>query len=114
VASEAEPIAAPRQKRRRVDAAGPNGSISRLTTHSAPSNSTSRRFQRITHKELDRREKSLLNKEKELRARSDGLEQRAMSLARKEDEASIMMSRIAEREAELTLRQLEEHFMCAL
>lgn len=37
-----------------------------------------------------------------------------MSLTRKEDEASIMMSRIAEREAELTLRQLEEHFMCAL
>jgi hypothetical protein len=88
------------------------GNASRLDIHSVPS--TSRRLQRITYEELDRREKSLLIKEKDLRARSGELEQRALSLTRKEDEASIMMSRIAEREAESTLRQLEEYFLCAL
>ena len=107
-ASDPEPTSA-RQKRRRVE---PIGNPSRLDIHTVPS--TSRRLQRITYEELDRREKSLLIKEKELRARSGELEQRAISLARKEDEASIMMSRIAEREAESTLRQLEEYFMCAL
>ena len=107
-ASDAEPPPA-RQKRRRVE---PNGSISQLDIHSVPS--ISRRLQRITYEELDRREKSLLNREKDLRVRSSELEQRAISLTKKEDEASIMMSRIAEREAESTLRQLEEHFMCAL
>ena len=107
-ASDAEPTS-PQHKRRQVQ---PNGSVSRLDIHSVPS--TSRRLQRITYEELDQREKSLLTKEKELRARSGELEQRAISLSRKEDEASIMMSRIAEREAEWTLRQLEEYFMCAL
>jgi hypothetical protein len=107
-ASDAEPTPA-RQKRRRVE---PMGNASRLDIHSVPS--TSRRLQRITYEELDRREKSLLIKEKDLRARSGELEQRALSLTRKEDEASIMMSRIAEREAESTLRQLEEYFLCAL
>ena len=92
--SDTEPTSA-RQKRRRVE---PNGSVSRLDIHSVPT--TSRRLQRITYEELDRREKSLLIKEKELRARSGELEQRAISLTRKEDEASIMMSQIAEREAE--------------
>ena len=105
-ASDAEPTPA-RQKRRRVEQ---NGSVSRLDIHSVPST----RLQRITYEELDRRERSLLSKEKELRARSGELDQRAISLTRKENEASIMMSRIAEREAESTLRQLEEYFMCAL
>ena len=107
-ASDVEPTSA-RQKRRRVE---PNGSISRLDIHSVPS--TSRRLQRITYEELDRREKSLLSKEKELRARSGELELQAISLTRREDEASIVMSRIAEREAESTLKQLEEYFSCAL
>lgn len=107
-ASDAEPNST-RPKRRRLE---PNGNVSRLDIHSVPS--TSRQLHRITYEELDRLEKSLLIKEKELRARSGELDQRAISLARKEDEASIMMSRIAEREAESTLRQLEEYFMCAL
>lgn len=108
-ASDPESTSA-RQKRRRAE---PNGSVLRLDIHTVvPSTSTSRRLQRV--EELDRREKSLLIKEKELRARSGELEQRAISLTRKEDEASIMMSRIAEREAESTLKQLEEYFMCSL
>lgn len=110
-ASDARSIViACRKNPRGVDTTGPNGSASRLTTLSTPP----RRLQRITTPELDQREKSLLDKEKELRARSCELELRAISLTRKEDEASIMISRIAEREAETALRQLEEHFMCSL
>lgn len=73
-----------------------------------------RRLQRMTPHELDRREKSLIDKERDYRRRSDDLEQRMLSLSRKEDEASTIMSRIVHREITSHLQQLEEHFMCAL
>ncbi|KAF8159518.1 hypothetical protein B0H34DRAFT_673876 [Crassisporium funariophilum] len=88
-----------------------NTSSAKLPTSS---NSNPRRSQRIRPEELKRREKYLLHKEQELKNRSDDLNERILSFARKEDEASMMMSRIAQREAQTNLQQLEEHFMCAL
>lgn len=73
-----------------------------------------RRSQRITPSELLKREKALLSMEQECKRKSDELDERILSISRKEDEASLMMSRLAEREATVVLGQLEEHFTCAL
>jgi hypothetical protein len=78
------------------------------------SGSDSRRLQRITSTELDRREKRLLHKEQDLKNRLESFELRMSTLVKMEDETSLMMSQLAEREAEVALKQLEEHFTCAL
>lgn len=78
------------------------------------SGSDSRRFQRIKRVELERREKRLLQREADLNKRFDDLERRTSSLVKMEDETSKMMSQMAEREAQTTLKQLEEHFTCPL
>lgn len=73
-----------------------------------------RRSSRITPTELLRRETALEIREQECRRRADELEERSLSLSKKEDEASTIMSQIAVRESKATLAQLEEHFTCAL
>ncbi|PFH51829.1 hypothetical protein AMATHDRAFT_74708 [Amanita thiersii Skay4041] len=73
-----------------------------------------RRSQRITPTELVRRERTLLQREQECKRKSDELNERILLLSKKEDEATLMMSQIAEREACAILSQLEEHFTCPL
>ncbi|KAF9561206.1 hypothetical protein CPC08DRAFT_664551 [Agrocybe pediades] len=74
-----------------------------------------RRLRRRASSELDQREKRLADKEKDLNDRSHQLEERILSVERKEDQlTSLMMSQLAEREALSALKQLEDHFTCAL
>ncbi|KAG6866578.1 hypothetical protein C0991_002063 [Blastosporella zonata] len=73
-----------------------------------------RRSQRITPAELLKREKTLLKEELECKRRAAELDDRALLLLRKEAEASLILSQVAEREAAGSLAQLEEHFTCAL
>ncbi|RDB23322.1 hypothetical protein Hypma_009125 [Hypsizygus marmoreus] len=73
-----------------------------------------RRSQRITPAELVRREKAIFALEQAYKLREIELDDRLLSLQKKEHEASLMMSQIDQREAQATLSQLEEHFTCAL
>ncbi|KAG6857475.1 hypothetical protein H0H87_003542 [Tephrocybe sp. NHM501043] len=73
-----------------------------------------RRSNRITPAELLKREKALLKEELECKRRAAELDERALLLLRKEAEASLILSQVAEREAAASLAQLEEHFTCAL
>ncbi|KAG6891192.1 hypothetical protein C0995_008444 [Termitomyces sp. Mi166 len=78
------------------------------------SSSDLRRSQRITPAELIKREKALLKNELDYKRRTIELDERGLELMKKEAEASLVLSQIAEREAEASLAQLEEHFTCAL
>jgi len=69
---------------------------------------------RMTLDELLEREKALFSKERECTRMTGEIQERMLSLSRKEDTASSMMSRIEKRDAQATLAQLEEHFTCAL
>jgi hypothetical protein len=73
-----------------------------------------RRSQRISPSELIRRENAIFQKENELKQKSHDIDDRMISLSKKEYEASLVMSQLAERDARETLSQLEEHFTCAL
>jgi len=73
-----------------------------------------RRSVRITPTELVKREKALLKKEQECKRKADELDERFLTLSKKEDEASLMLLQMAEREAKAMLEQLEEHFTCSL
>lgn len=73
-----------------------------------------RRSQRISPSELIRRENAVFRKENELERESHDIHDRMISLSKREYEASLMMSQLAERDARATLSQLEEHFTCAL
>ncbi|KAG5636680.1 hypothetical protein H0H81_007210 [Sphagnurus paluster] len=73
-----------------------------------------RRSHRITPAELIRRERLLLKEEQECKQRALDLDQRALLLLKKEGDATLMLSQIAEREAKASLAQLEEHFTCPL
>ena len=73
-----------------------------------------RRSQRISPSELIRRENAVFRKENELKRESHDIQDRMISLSKREYEASLMMSQLAERDARATLTQLEEHFTCAL
>ena len=53
-------------------------------------------------------------KEQECKRKSDELNERILSLSKREDEATLMLSQMAEREAQASLSQLEEHFTCPL
>jgi hypothetical protein len=55
-----------------------------------------------------------LKKEQEYKTRVEELDRRAQSLSKREDEANALLAKMAEREAEATLAQLEEHFTCPL
>src|SRR5262249_41130289 len=66
------------------------------------------------HVDLARREKALLKRELDVQRRSDDLDGRISRLSEKEEKASRLLSEIAEREAQATLFQLEEHFTCPL
>ncbi|KAF8966324.1 hypothetical protein BDZ97DRAFT_1657979 [Flammula alnicola] len=118
-ATTTQPTSASRAKRRKISD-GATLLIGDRTRDSSSANvptasgSDRRRFQRITTAELDRREKRLLLKEQDFKNRCDDLEKRILSHSRKEDETSLMMSQLAEREIQATLQQLEEHFTCAL
>ncbi|KAG6886232.1 hypothetical protein C0993_010794 [Termitomyces sp. T159_Od127] len=79
-----------------------------------PSSSDLRRSRRITPVELIKREKALLKNEHDYKRRAVELDERALQLMKKEAEASLVLSQIAEREAVASLAQLEEHFTCAL
>jgi hypothetical protein len=68
----------------------------------------------MTPEELLKREKALLCKEQECKRMTGEIQERMLSLSRKEDKAFSMMSRIEEREAQVILTQLEEHFTCTL
>ncbi|THV05543.1 hypothetical protein K435DRAFT_773718 [Dendrothele bispora CBS 962.96] len=76
--------------------------------------STLRRSSRITPAELLRREKALLRKEQEFKARVEELDNRTQFISKREDEVNALLAQAAEREAEATLSQLEEHFTCSL
>ncbi|KAF5350284.1 hypothetical protein D9758_007800 [Tetrapyrgos nigripes] len=76
--------------------------------------SSLRRSSRITSSELLKREKNLLRKEQEYKIRLEELDRRSQSLSKREDEANALLAKVAEREAEATLAQLEEHFTCPL
>ncbi|KAG6897436.1 hypothetical protein C0992_001597 [Termitomyces sp. T32_za158] len=78
-----------------------------------PSSSDLRRSRRITAVELIKREKTLLKNELDYKRRAVELDERALQLMKKENEASLVLSQIAEREAVASLSQLEEHFTCA-
>lgn len=73
-----------------------------------------RRSQRITPAELVKREKALLLNEQEFKRKVGELDERMLSILRKEDHASLMLAQVAERESTAMLAQLEEHFMCPL
>lgn len=73
-----------------------------------------RRSSRITASELTKREKILLFKEQECRLRAQHLDERMKSLLDREDEAAAKLYQLAKKEAQNALRQLEEHFTCAL
>ncbi|KAJ7224218.1 hypothetical protein GGX14DRAFT_648999 [Mycena pura] len=73
-----------------------------------------RRSTRITPSELVRRESALEIREAECSRRAAELEEHSLSLSKKEDEASTLLSQIAIREDKAILSQLEEHFTCAL
>lgn len=73
-----------------------------------------RRSQRITPAELIRREKALVSKEQECKRKSDELNERILLLSKREDEATMLLSQIAEREAQAVLNQLEDQFTCPL
>lgn len=79
-----------------------------------PSSSDLRRSRRITPVELIKREKALLKNELDYKRRAVELDERALQLMKKEAEASLVLSQIAEREAVASLAHLEEHFTCAL
>ncbi|KAF8659841.1 hypothetical protein AX16_001726 [Volvariella volvacea WC 439] len=76
--------------------------------------SKGKRAQRLSATELRRRERELLRQEEECRRKAREIEERMMQVSTKELEASQMMDQFAEREAQATLLQLEEHFTCAL
>ena len=80
----------------------------------ATSNKDLRRSQRITPSELIRREKALVSKEQECKRKSDELNERILLLSKREDEATMLLSQIAEREAQAVLNQLEDQFTCPL
>ncbi|PPQ78384.1 hypothetical protein CVT25_011607 [Psilocybe cyanescens] len=122
IASQAESVSVPKAKRRRLsdDTTRINNDrvcdedITSGAKPSTASGSDLRRFKRITTTDLERREKRLALKEQDLRDRLNELEERIQSLSRKEDQTSQMMLQFVEREAQSTLKQLEEHFTCAL
>ncbi|PPQ67895.1 hypothetical protein CVT26_007095 [Gymnopilus dilepis] len=87
-------------------------STSNTPTSSGPDR---RRLKRITLAELERREKHLRLKAQDLEDRKGELEERIEALKKKEDQSSnMMMSQLAEQECQLIIKQLEEHFTCAL
>ena len=98
----------------------PNGSWRGTTTRQddvlSPSTPSShlRRSLRISAEELVRREAALLTSEKEFDHKSAELHSALALLKQKEMEAARMMSRLADREAQDTLTQLEESFLCPL
>ena len=73
-----------------------------------------RRSQRITPAELIRREKALVSKEQDCKRKSDELNERILLLSKREDEATMLLSQIAEREAQAVLHQVEDQFTCPL
>ncbi|KAF8637659.1 hypothetical protein AX17_002727 [Amanita inopinata Kibby_2008] len=87
---------------------------SSVTKLYATSNKDLRRSQRITPTELVRREKALLSRERECKRKSDELNERILLLSKKEDEATLMMSQIADRQAQAVLSQLDDYFTCPL
>ena len=68
----------------------------------------------MTLDELLEWEKTLFSKEREYTRMTGEIQERMLSLSRKEDMAFSLMSRIEKREAQAMLAQLEEHFTCAL
>ena len=84
------------------------------TKHRRASGSDRLRSPEITDKELDRRKELLLNKETELKNRSNELQRRIISLEKRETEASAMMLQITGRQKDCVVKQLEEHFLCSL
>ncbi|KAH9479427.1 Tripartite motif-containing protein 5 [Psilocybe cubensis] len=122
IASQAKSISVPKPKRRRLsdsatqlnDDRACDEDITSGAKLSTASGSDLRRLKRITTTDLERREKRLALKEQNLRDRMNELDERIQSLSKKEDQTSQIISQIAEREAQSILRQLEEHFTCAL
>lgn len=112
----------PRTKRRKllkVEAKHTEGAMScssdpTMAKLYATSNKDLRRSQRITPSELIRREKALVSKEQECKRKSDELNERILLLSKREDEATMLLSQIAEREAQAVLNQLEDQFTCPL
>ncbi|KAF8623045.1 hypothetical protein AX15_006551 [Amanita polypyramis BW_CC] len=114
---------APKTRRRRVlkvevkhlEGTTPcSNSDATVTKTYAASSKDLRRSQRITPAELIRREKALLSKEQDCKRKSDELNERILLLSKREDEATMLLSQIAEREAQAILNQLEDHFTCPL
>ncbi|KAF6761625.1 hypothetical protein DFP72DRAFT_958592, partial [Ephemerocybe angulata] len=96
----------------------PSGSRKVVAQQDEASSSTAavslRRSLRISPEELVRRETALLSGEKEFEMKSSELQKALRSLKQRENEAAKMMSRLADREAEETLLQLEQSFQCPL
>ncbi|KAF9482572.1 hypothetical protein BDN70DRAFT_874943 [Pholiota conissans] len=121
-AAQKSSTSSPQAKRRKVsdrpvfsnDDPAPDTSSAMPLGVTTASGSDRRRLQRITSTELDRREKRLLHKEQDFNKRLEELELRMVTLSKMEDETSMMMSQLAEREIESALKQLEEHFTCPL
>jgi hypothetical protein len=55
-----------------------------------------------------KREKAILKKEREYQRKLDELDSRMSQLSKVEEETKMMLSQVAEREAESTLSQLDE------
>jgi hypothetical protein len=85
-----------------------------VSTPKQPTPPGLRRSQRITPAELLKRERSLVLNEKDFTRRAVELDERILSLSRKEAETSLMLAQVAERESTAVLALLEEHFMCPL
>jgi len=66
---------------------------------------------RSTPIDISQREKALVKKERDIKRRSDELDELLSKMVEKEERASLQA---AQREAKATLSQLEEHFTCAL
>ena len=93
-------------KRRRLYHADPLESCS--------ARATSGRRGKLTHPEVLKREKRVAKLELDYQERSEELKRRYASLTEREKEVATALDRVAERDAQSTLSQLQELFTCPL
>jgi hypothetical protein len=60
---------------------------------------------------LSKREKALVQKEKDLQRKSDNINERMLQVAKMEED---LVCQVEVRDAKAALTQLEEHFVCSL
>ncbi|KAI4521079.1 hypothetical protein K525DRAFT_256980 [Schizophyllum commune Loenen D] len=96
----------PPVKRRRLSHADPLESCS--------ARATSGRRGKLTHAEVLKREKRVAKLELDYQERSEELKRRYASLIEREKEVATALDRVAERDAQSTLSQLQELFTCPL